>query len=256
MLEAGVEVLLRDGITLGASTFRYADAFELLQEEHGIRVTRGSIHERIWSSQEAWQLDVLTASISKTMAGRRLAVSGAVTERLGEMPMATATDRLNVLAETFRVGSLAFLDSVDVDPSYRLFPVVVAAWKASTNNVPEFDDLGRLLAEVQQIATQDLQQEMTELLSAVQFDGAPQRGMTLKAAIRVFCINATALAYSHTLRCRHDPVLLERFQARCPDGEHRPWNHLGLGLWLIARGLFSDRGDKQAAPAGEVGAQQ
>ena len=246
MLEAGVEVLLRDGITLGASTFRYADAFELLREEHDVKVTRGSIHERIWSSQEAWQLDVLTASIEQNEAGRRLAVDEAVAKRLISLPTDTPTDRLTVLAETCRVGSLAFLDDIDANPAYRMFPIVVAAWKASANNLPEFDKLGQMLADVQRVATQNLQEGLTELLQLLQLDGEPQRRLSLEAAVRLFCIDATALAYSHTLRCRHDPILMEHIQARCPDGERRSWNHLGLGLWLIARGLFTASSDSQA----------
>ncbi len=246
MLEAGVEVLLRDGISLGASTFRYADAFELLQQEHGIKVTRGSVHERIWSSQEAWQLDVLAASIDQNEAGRRAVVNEAVTARLRELPTDTVAQRLNALAETCRVGSLTFLDVVEDKPSYRLFPVVVAAWKASANNLPEFDQLGRVLTEVQQGTRANVEANLAELLGVLQFEVNPTRGLGLECAVRAHAINATALAYSHTIRSLLDPVLTQRIQARCPDGEYRPWNHLGLGVWLMMRGLFIPRAEHES----------
>lgn len=249
MMSAGAEVLLRDGIDLGASTFRYVDAFKLLREEHDVNVTRGSVHERIWSSQEAWQLDVLAASIERNETGRRKFVDAAVIERLGELPLATPTDRLNMLAESCRVGSLTFLETVDANPSFRLLPTVVSAWKASSNSLPEFDRLGAMLIEIQRASYSDLCEAMTTLLTAVQLDGPAAKGLTFDDAVRSYCINATALAYSHTLRSRHDPVLMEHVSARCPDGEHRPWNHLGLGLWMIARGLFrpSSVADESAA---------
>lgn len=246
MLDAGVEVLLRDGISLGASTLRYADAFELLQSEHGIKVTRGSVHERIWSSQEAWQLDVLAASIAENEEGRRLTVNAAVEKRLGELPMDSTTDRLNMLAESCRVGCVVFLEAVKANPEYRLFPVVVAAWKASATNLPEFDRLGQMLADAQRDAYDRLQASTAGLLEFLGLDGPPQRGLSFDAAVRVYCIEATALAYSHTLRSQHDPVLFEPVHARCPDGERRPWNHLGLSLWLTATGLFTPRSEPSA----------
>lgn len=243
MMSAGTEVLLRDGIDLGASTFRYADAFELLQNEHDVKVTRGSVHERIWVSQEAWQLDVLAASIERNETDRRMFVDAAVIERMGELPLTTPVDRLNVLAESCRVGSLTFLEAVEANPSFRLLPTVVSAWKASANTLPEFDRLGAMLIEIQRTSFGELHESMAALLKVLQLDGPAARGMTFDDAVRSYCINATALAYSHTLRSRHDPVLLEHVSARGPDGVHRPWNHLGLSLWLIARGLFHPSND-------------
>lgn len=243
MLEAGSDVLLRDGIGFGASTFRYADAFALLREERDIKVTRGSVHERIWSSQEAWQLDVLAASIERNEAGRRSFVDAAVIERFSELPVETPVDRLNALAESCRVGSLTFLETVEANPSFRLLPTVVSAWKASSNPLPEFDRLGAMLIEIQRATYGELRSSMAVLLTALQLDGPAARGLTFDDAVGAYCINATALAYSHTLRSRHDPVLMQRISARGPDGEHRPWNHLGLSLWLIARGLFRPSND-------------
>lgn len=249
MLEAGSEVLLRDGISLGASTFRYADAFKLLQDEHGIKVTRGSVHERIWSTQEAWQLDVLTDTIVKNEANRREVVNEAVLTGVGDLPIDTPHQRLNFLAETCRVGSLTFLEVIDDNPTYRLFPTIVAAWKASANNLPEFDELGRVLEGVQQTAQVNLETSTAALLTSLNFDADPRRGLSFESAVKVQAMNSTALAYSHSIRSLVDPELSQRFHARCPDGEQRPWNHLGLAVWLMMRGLFTERSDQQDGPS-------
>ena len=238
MLDAGVEVLLRDGISLGASTVRYADAFKLLQEEHGIKVTRGSVHQRIWASQEAWQFDVIAESIHRDEAGRRQALNEAVAARVLELPADTAVERLNALAESCRVVSLAFLDLTTEQPSHRLFPVILAAWKASANNLPEFHRLGQVLREVQQDSRASYERNLVQLLEHLRIGVAPERGLSFESAVRAHAINSTALAYSHTLRSLVDPALTEQFQVRCPDGELRAWNHLGLGIWLMARGRF------------------
>jgi len=241
MLDAGMEVLLRDGINLGASTLRYADAFELLKNERDIKVTRGSVHERIWSSQEAWQFDVLAASINSSEAIRRSATNTAVAEHIAELPVDTETERWNLLAESCRVGSHAFLKTIEDHPPVRLFPTVIAAWKASANNVAEYDQLSRLLAETQRSAVQDLQDGLTGLLELADLEVEPSHGLSFNAAVRFYSVNTTALAYSHTLRSLHDPALAEPISARCPDGAQRDWNHLGLGNWLVARGLFRTR---------------
>lgn len=59
VLMAGIEVLERDGLGFGSEDLTYAKVFEHLEQTQGIRVTRGSVHERIWDSQRDFQLDVL-----------------------------------------------------------------------------------------------------------------------------------------------------------------------------------------------------
>jgi hypothetical protein len=240
MIEAGSEVLLRDGIGVGASALSYRTAFEHLAQQ-GIKVTRGSVHERIWSSQLAWQLDVLAEVIERNDDNRRRAVTGSLITQLLKLPVKTITDRQNVMAEAARLGGLAFIEEVRADPSNRLFPTLIAAWKASTAQLPEHNRLGEILCDLQEGASERFQAEIGIVVHYLDLRPHPDRGLDLDEAIRAYCASSIALSYSHAIRLSDDPQLGEEIMARCPDGTTRPWNLLGLANWLIGRSLLVDR---------------
>lgn len=238
MLDAGADVLRRDGISVGASTFRYADAFELLAQR-GIKVTRGSVHERIWSSQEAWQLDVISETIRRIETIRRRVVADTVAEHVGGLPNDSVAERRHVLAEACRVGSLAFLSDVAASPEQRIFTTVVAAWKASSAELQEHRALGERLSDLQRSAVAETLRDYEELGDYLDLAPHPARNMAHADAMRAFAAASISLAHSHAIRTTHDPGIVRTMKVRCPDGQHRPWNSLGLGSWLIARGLFT-----------------
>ncbi len=241
MLDAGIDVLLRDGIGMGASTFRYPDAFALLADEHGVKLTRGSVHGRLWSSQTAWQLDVLSEEIRRIQANRRQAVAQAIAQRLAELPIDTVEERTHVFWEVARVGSLAFIEEAMTNPDYRLFPTLIAAWKASPDGLPEHDRLGEILRELQAKATSSLIDDITILIDYLQMRANPAHGLDLTEAIRAYCATSMALGYGQTIRLGHDPALHEVVQVRSPNGITQPWNFFGLAHLLLARSLFVDR---------------
>ena len=240
MIEAGVEVLLRDGIGVGATTFRYRDAFARLADD-GIKVTRGSVHERIWSTQLAWQLDVLSELIARNDQERRLAIANAITEPLLALPTETMAQRQLVMAEAARLGGLVFVDSVTTNTSYRLFPALVAAWKASNADLPEHDRLGEILRDLQRMATQRFRSEVTVLVGHLDLRANPDCGLDLSETLRAYCAISTSLAFAHATRLGADPALSDDIMATCPDGETRRWNILGLSNWMVGRQLFVDR---------------
>lgn len=246
MMSAGAEVLLRDGISVGASTFRYADAFELLAER-GVKVTRGSVHERIWSSQEAWQLDVISETIRRKMLQRRRIVAEAIAEHIAELPISTKLDRELILAESCRVGALAFIDDAVAEQDQQLLPTVMAAWKASSGELPEHAALGEMLKQLLATATENLLADLNVLSVYLQMESNPCRGMTFDESVRAFSVITSALSYSQTIRLGNDPGITKTFSASGPDGVCQPWNVLGMGNWLTFRGLFVFRDDNATA---------
>lgn len=59
MLEGGVEVLAHTGIEAQISSVTYVRVFEHIERTTGIKVTYGSVHERIWDSVAHFQLAVI-----------------------------------------------------------------------------------------------------------------------------------------------------------------------------------------------------
>ena len=64
VIEAGLAVLDRDGLSLGARSLGYTRVFDHLEREHGIKVTRASVHERIWPSHNDYRRDVVAEAIA------------------------------------------------------------------------------------------------------------------------------------------------------------------------------------------------
>ncbi len=62
MIEGGVAVLDAHGLEVQISSLTYARVFEHLERTAGIKVTYGSVHERIWDSIQAFQLAVIERS--------------------------------------------------------------------------------------------------------------------------------------------------------------------------------------------------
>jgi hypothetical protein len=59
MLDAGVVVLDELGVEVQISSVGYARVFEHLERTAAVKVTYGSVHERIWDSVQDYQLDVI-----------------------------------------------------------------------------------------------------------------------------------------------------------------------------------------------------
>ena len=63
VITAALEIVEHDGLNLSFDSIGYAKVFGYLQGEYGVRVTRGSVHERIWDSQAHFRREVLAASV-------------------------------------------------------------------------------------------------------------------------------------------------------------------------------------------------
>jgi len=59
MLQGGVEVLRGLGVETQLSSVSYAKVFEHVERTQGVRITYGSVHERIWNSLQEYQLAVI-----------------------------------------------------------------------------------------------------------------------------------------------------------------------------------------------------
>lgn len=63
VIGAGLELLDRDGLSLTTESITYARVFDYLESEYSVRVTRGSVYERIWATQNDFRREVLTEAV-------------------------------------------------------------------------------------------------------------------------------------------------------------------------------------------------
>lgn len=88
VLAAGVELLLRDGVSLQAESLSYASVFGHIRATRGITVHRSTVHPELWSSQDEFRADVL-AHAALTGSGETLS---AIKQAMAAQPVTRNPD--------------------------------------------------------------------------------------------------------------------------------------------------------------------
>lgn len=85
VLDAAADLLLADGPGIGAENLTYKRVFDHLEETQGIRLTRSSVHGRIWADQAEFQRDAVHQAAS-FVTTHFVDGAAAVAERLDNEP--------------------------------------------------------------------------------------------------------------------------------------------------------------------------
>jgi hypothetical protein len=71
VMTAALDLLRTEGLGAVPMTLTYQRVFDHLEATTGVRVTRASVHERIWESQEAFRAEVLaTGQVAASASSR------------------------------------------------------------------------------------------------------------------------------------------------------------------------------------------
>jgi hypothetical protein len=238
VLEAGLEVLDRDGLQLGVQSLSYAKVLDHLEQRHGIRMTRDSVHERIWPSHAEFRREVIGAAITRLptdILGGQGHQLRSMTEAARRAPGA---DRPAELAR--RLGPAA-LEALRALPGFResLVAKVVAA--------PLQDTLrSEVLHGPIRARSHSVLSTLTERLAAVTatLGLRPRAGTGLDRytshdALGLLMINLLTGSLLDSTAGADDEVVapLDGFLGSAPDDD-APWTMVGIGLLAFLRLLF------------------
>ena len=234
ILDAAAEVIDREGFGVTSSTVTYKQVFDHLENEHGIRVTRGSVHERIWASQHDFQLEVLrrtarwdarTSTERTSEALRRILDEGRAADRA---PWA-------ILTKMARVGGQVNYRSADEDDLYFAWTgLTLAMAQALADDSDAHEALAHSVTESYSSLTDDF----IEIFRGV-FD---QLGLRIRSdlftstddAHVVFTKLTTAMSEGVSLRRRFDESELPELELRTgPDGSLQTWHPFAVGLLAL-----------------------
>lgn len=233
MLQAGVEVLAEHGVEIEISSISYARVFEHLERTHGVRVTYGSVHERIWNSVQEYQLAVIErAGVWNPSPAATLPATHA----------ATPAERPRAVQDAWRRFALTSRTSAGSDPNWT-------RWLRSIVALSTQPDGG-----VVRSAARDGARASYERLEAMVRDNLtagigggfepgevfPDDADVATALARVAIALAEGLDLRATLTGDVDPVL--RLHTG-PDGELEEWNAYGFAVWAIVAAHFDARRD-------------
>ncbi len=134
VVEAGVELLFRDGLALKADSLSYASVFDHLEASRGITVHRSTVHGRIWPSQAAFRAEVLAEATNYGTAESLLTLK----ETMAAQPIARAPDgsvdiRQLVLDNT-RSAVMAQLNQSLRSPTFNRWQSIKAAILSRTTD--------------------------------------------------------------------------------------------------------------------------
>ncbi len=244
VLEAGLEVLIEEGLDIGVGHITYSKVFDHLEATKGVRVTRGSVHERIWDSQRDFQLDVV-----RNVAKWDPVASTGATLSVGEEVLAAADTsthhgRAQALKEIARRCGRTNIEHGERDDLWSLWQGIIGAFSVMKNNPPE--------AEAASVAMQAGYREVLEAFSNWYAYIVERVGLRVvpgpfpddTTAIKEFAITATALADGFTLRRTYLAEQLKYFPTG-PNGETEEWDSFSFALWQLAQSYFDNPTDDE-----------
>ncbi len=235
VLEAAVDLVYIEGLGLGTEAITYARVFRHLEQTTGEKVTRASVHERIWTDQADFQA-ALRARLASFVPNIEVEESKAFIRSVIEASLETTSVRETVRAV---VQGLALIDEgVDDEHPYRaqttIRGLMLSATPEELSANPEITAavVGSLVRQA------DMYEAMyTEALDAVGLHVRPELGLSEKEAIRLFTRLLNTMSDGVGLRERFDAEPIKDISVAF-DGIAAEWNLVGVVGWALMNQFF------------------
>lgn len=247
ILDAAAEVVEREGFGVTSSTITYKQVFEHLEREHGIRVTRGSVHERIWASQHDFQVEVLRRATrwdARISTERTVEAIASVLEegRRG------GDDAWTILTEMARVAGEVNYRAADEDDLYFAWTgLTLAMAQALRDDEDAHDALARSVTDSYAALTDDFVAIFSDVFDSLGLRIREDRFPSAERALETLTKLTTAVSEGVSLRRRFDDDELPALEMRTGgDGEAHRWHPFSVAMLALLT-LFvepdPDRGD-------------
>lgn len=230
VLAAGLDVLAASGPQPNTDTLTYKAVFDHLQETQGIRITHASVHERIWASQTAFQIDVLCSAADALPAATFLAEGGAAASVVKTADLSTGHGRMWSTMEMIRVSCNADIASDDFTLS--TFQSIRQALARLPNDHPEKDQFVQTVQETRERICSAYMDLFHALVTSLQLRVRPELGIDLNDALAALFAQVVALADGFVL---DGPNQNTAMLATGIDGELQHWHMYSWGVWGAAR---------------------
>ncbi len=230
VLTAGLEVLERDGVGIGAEDLTYAKVFDYLERTAGVRITRGSVHERIWDSQREFQLEVLATVVEWDFISSIDETRALIEAATAETDLSTHSAREDAMRSLLRTAPMQNLQRNESAKKWAL-------WHGTISSVlsQSYDD--ESVAILRQAATTSYR-KLFEAWTQLYFDAAHTLGYRVRQVpglneeqlMRKWSSMILAMADGFAIRLGAD--LIETFDLPSgPEGSSEQWDDFGFALW-------------------------
>lgn len=230
VVAAALDLVRTHGLGAEPTTITYQKVFDHLEKTRGVRVTRASVHERLWASQEDFQVDVLL-QVSRMQSGLNNAAAVASTslkETDGKHPLT----RMRDLART---APDAVLNVAAADPLfYSWVGFTLSLAKDSGTNEAHRTALAQRTAR-EYVDTEERNAQLVRALAAA-IGVAPRRDLFSdpEEGYGLIARMGLTLAEGATVRMRFDESELPDVEMLTgPDGEAQTWTAFAAGYWAL-----------------------
>jgi len=230
VLGAALELIRDEGLGAEPTMVSYQRVFDHLERVNGVRVTRASVHERIWDSQEHFQHEVLLrASKSESGIPQTTDVAIETFERTRGLPPAA---RMAEMARSAAPANLAVSEADDLFYSW-------VGMTMSMAKDPKLQDSVRSeLADAASSLYAGFKEQTSALLRSVGASiGMRPRQDLFPAGVDGFEVIAQlgiALSEGVSVRTRFDKSELPDVELNTgTDGEAQTWTAFAAGYWAL-----------------------
>lgn len=235
VLDAAVDLVRIEGLGAEPTTVTYQKVFDHLEATTGVRVTRASVHERIWTSQEDFQFEVLLqlSEPEDAMAPTYDAALEIYNRTEGLTPMARAQQIARVAASLNL--RLAEKDSL----FYSWIGITMSVAKdrgvspARTRQLRDAVAATYARLEGRGLETLRTLCELVGIRPRHDLFTDPEEGFLMAARL------GNALSEGSSVRTRFDASQLPEVELRTgPDGQSQTWSTFAAGYWALIESLF------------------
>ena len=233
LLDAGADLIDRDGIGLELAEITYASVFDYLEQTDGLRVTRASVHKRIWPSQRDFQLEVVAEAVRRWDVGTDVPdLQGMVGDAVHELGEATSiSDLLDHLCKIVGVEALAGWSDAR---SWRMFNALWTVFEATP--VQERTDLVDFAEQVRETYRTSLRRDREDWQGFVEAAGMTLRPESDDPTMMFSMLSSGLLEGAYLTR-----YLWEDDEGGTPaDG----WSPFAIGLRAFAAATIDDGADR------------
>ena len=238
-----MKILDRDGLHLAPDSISYARVFSHIEETSGIKVTRGSVHERIWASHDEFRRDVLAKLVATAAPVDYFVVDAEREAKLREV-VRTADDldmaRLTVIK---RVSEWSLEEIARSETNRQVQSAKAIATRF--NNPDAAAALQQMLEDRSQQRLLSRRKLFRLLIDALGMRPKPNLGLTMEQTSDLFFSASWALITGAFLNagagCSHVLGEVEGNFGGPDDGV--PWRIFSLGAKGLFEFLFEDDPD-------------
>ncbi|MBI2704531.1 MAG: hypothetical protein HYX32_04475 [Actinobacteria bacterium] len=235
LIAAGTEVLLEEGMRCGLDHVTFPRVFDRVQEKTGRRVTRASVYDRLWTSQEEFQWEVL-AHVIEDAGSIDQRTRRRVNRILAEADYASEAGRRAGLRDLCQLAVEQHVIEASRRQHYRIAMAAVGAIASSEGNGPEPPHV----KQVRESLTKYLERETDlylELYGHIGFTLGFQMREPLE--LRHLVLAVGALGEGIALRLNFFPEYAQKIKVPAADGgADAVWSIAGVGVEAIAETML------------------